>query len=294
MSLFSIKDIEQLTGIKAHTLRAWEQRYNLPRPKRTAGNVRYYDDEDLKLLLNVAMLSQHGHRISEITRMNQDEIGRMAIELSLRSTQKSVHIQALVTAMLDLDEQGFKKALSYCFQHYGVERTVMDVIFPVMTTVGTLWQAGTLDPSFEHFMSSLIRQKLIVAIDELQVSHDADVKKFLLFLPEGEFHELGLLFANYIVRSNGHHSVYLGQNLPVSDLDTIAERYKPDYVFTSLTTGFSHPAGAAIIRQILDRFPNSRLLLSGKFFLENKNGLMDELGSRIQFIYTPEDFHGLF
>lgn len=273
MSQFSIKDIESLTGIKAHTLRIWEQRYNLPQPKRTETNIRYYDDDDLKLLLNVAMLNRHGHKISEITRLSEQQIREIALDISVKSTHQSTHIQGMIASMINLDDRGFEKILSTCVLQYGLTRTVMEVIFPFMSLVGSMWQTGSVNPAFEHFMTNLIRQKLIVAIDAQEPLQIAKAKNFLLFLPEGENHELGLLFANYIIRSSGHRTLYLGQNLPLADLEKVSERFNPDVVFTSVTTGFPAALAEALVCELKDKFPNAQILLTGRYFVDHERQL---------------------
>ena len=290
MSQFSIKDIEQLTGIKAHTLRIWEQRYSLPLPKRTPTNIRYYDDDDLRLLLNIAMLNQHGHKISRISKLSQEEIGRLAIDLSLQTQNQSVHIQSLVSCMLDLDESSFDKVLSSCLLQQGLERTMMEVVFPFMSMVGVLWQSGTLDLAYEHFMSSMLRQKLIVAIDGQTVRLREDARYFLLFLPEGENHELGLLFANYLVRAAGHRALYLGQNLPLVNLEQIDSRFSPDFIFTSMTTGYSRAVAEGIIQELSVKFPTAQILLTGKYFLESEK----PYPSNVQLVRTPDDLKRCF
>lgn len=279
-----------LTGIKAHTLRIWEQRYNLPQPKRTATNIRYYDDEDLKLLLNVSMLNQHGHKISEITRFSEQEIRDLAISYSVHSDRHSVHLQSMMASMINLDELAFEKVLSTCILQSGLERTIFEVVFPLMSMLGAMWVTGTVNPAYEHFISSLVRQKLIVAIDGQDFQHSASQKKFLLFLPEGEHHELGLLFGNFLIRSAGHHSMYLGQNLPVGDLRMIADKYRPDYVLTSLTTGFPQVVADGFVKELQEIFPKSTLLLTGRFFMKDS----PEQSTKIILIREPGDLKKVF
>jgi MerR family transcriptional regulator, light-induced transcriptional regulator len=210
MNQFSIKDIENLTGIKSHTLRIWEQRYGIPHPKRTSTNIRYYDDNDLKLLLNVSMLNRQGHKISHLTRMDQAELERLALSYSESTSDTTVQVDALMNAMFNLDELAFEKVLSTNLLKFGIEYTMTELFFPFMKRLGMLWQTGGVSPSFEHFMSNLIRQKLIVAIDSKSGIVKENAKSFILFLPETEIHELGLLFANYLLKSRGHRTLYLG------------------------------------------------------------------------------------
>lgn len=290
MSQFSIKDIEHLTGIRAHTLRIWEQRYNLPKPKRTTGNIRYYDDSDLRLLLNISMLNQHGHKISSISRMSAQEISVTAVNLSLSSSNQSMHIQSLVTSMLDFDERSFEKVIGSSVLQYGLEGTMMEVVFPFMGMIGVLWQTGTLDPAYEHFISALLRQKLIVAIDGQEHKLRSDARNFLLFLPEGEFHELGLLFANYIIRSSGHRTLYLGTNLPLVDLEQISSKYRVDVLFTSMTTAFARPVSNGFVQELKAKFPQSVLLLTGRYFLEQT----EEYPEGVHLVKSPNDLRRFF
>ncbi len=285
MGQFSIKDIELLTGIKAHTLRIWEQRYNLPQPQRTETNIRLYSDDDLKLLLNVSLLNQFGHKISEITRLTEKEIRDLAVNYSIHTDRHSVHIQTLITSMINLDEFAFEKILNTSILQYGFEKTMMEVVFPFMSMIGVMWQTGTVNPAFEHFISNLIRQKLIVAIDGQPKTIHQSVKKFLLFLPENETHELGLLFANYIIRNAGCTSLYLGQNLPIKNLEQVSERFTPDVILTSLTIGFPQPVAETLISELQNRFPSAQLLVTGRFFADH----LQLIPPDAHLIATPDD-----
>ncbi|MBL0104802.1 MAG: MerR family transcriptional regulator [Bacteroidetes bacterium] len=269
MANYSIKDIELLTGIKAHTLRIWEQRYNIPAPKRTETNIRFYDDDDLKLLLNISLLNRNGHKISEIVSLSQKEISDLAVNYSLLSNKNPVQIQTLINAMIEMDEAAFERVLSTCILQSGLENTMMEIVFPFMNAVGVLWQTGTVVPAYEHFSTNIIRQKLIMAIDGQPIRNQSSVKKFLLFLPEGEWHELGLLFANYLIRSSGNHSIYLGQNVPIADLLSVAKRYQPDFIFLSMTTAFTQEYTSRLLSLLKKEIPDSVLLGNGYNFLDN-------------------------
>ena len=266
MGRYSIKDIELLTGIKAHTIRIWEQRYNIPLPKRTETNIRYYDDNDLKLLLNISLLNHNGHKISEIIRLNPREISDLAVAYSLQTEKHPVIIQTMITSMIELDEIAFERTLSTCILQLGLENTMMDVVFPCLGAIGVMWQTGTINPAYEHFISNLIRQKLIVAIEGQPVRRDAAGKKFLLFLPETELHELGLLFANYMIRKSGNHSIYLGQNVPLADIEKVGSRYQPDFIIVSMTTTFTVEFAAEVLSTLSDKFKSTRVLVTGRFF----------------------------
>lgn len=263
MNQFSIKDIENLTGIKSHTLRIWEQRYGIPHPKRTATNIRYYDDEDLKLLLNVSMLNKQGHKISRLTSLTKEELERLALTTAEESTDTTVQIDSLMRAMFNLDEAAFEKILSTNLLRNGIEGTMMDLFFPFLKRVGVLWQTGQVNPAFEHFMSNLIRQKLIVAIDSSSTPAEETGKRFILFLPETEIHEIGLLFANYLIRTRGHQTLYLGQNLPYTDLDAVLEQYHSEYIMSVLTSIPVKGSVQNFVDNIAARFKKHKILLTG-------------------------------
>lgn len=284
MGHFSIKDIELLTGIKAHTLRIWEQRYNIPRPQRTDSNIRFYSDDDLRLLLNISLLNQHGHKISEISRLDEKSLRELAVNYSLRSEKHSAHIQSLIASMINLDESAFERILNKSILQYGLEATMTEVVFPLMASIGMMWQTGTINPAYEHFISNLIRQKLIVAIDG-QTNSLGSGKKFLLFLPEGESHELGLLFGSFMIRNAGHATLYLGQSLPISDLKQISERYTPDFLLTSLTTGFPQPMAESLLKEMQAYFPSATVLVTGRFFVDH----VKQLPESIKLIRNPDD-----
>lgn len=285
MGRYSIKDIELLTGIKAHTIRIWEQRYNIPLPKRTDTNIRFYDDDDLKLLLNFSLLNQNGHKISEIIKLNPREISDLAVTYSLQIDKHQVIIQTLITAMISLDEISFERTMSTCILQLGLENTMMDVVFPFLGAIGVMWQTGTIHPANEHFITNLIRQKLIVALEGQPIRSETAGKKFLLFLPETELHELGLLFANFMIRKSGNHSVYLGQNVPLLDVEKVGVLYKPDFIIVSMTTTYSVEFAVKMLADLKEKFQSTRLLVTGRFF----NQYPDMVGENMEVISSPKD-----
>lgn len=263
MSNYSIKDLEHLSGIKAHTLRIWEQRYNFIMPKRTDTNIRYYDDKDLKLILNVSLLKESGHKISKIAQMTSDQIQEEVIHLTKQTLRYPDKIHALTLAMIDLDEDKFEKIMANNVLQLGFENTMTNIIYPFMTKVGILWQTGTINPAHEHFITNLVRQKLIVAIDGQYIPKNSKGKKFILFLPEGEHHEIPLLFTCYILRAREHNVVYLGQNLPLHDLDIVYNLHKPDYLFTFMTTFPIQEEIQEYINRLSLDYKQSKILISG-------------------------------
>ncbi|WP_026952597.1 MerR family transcriptional regulator [Algoriphagus mannitolivorans] len=261
MSTYSIKDLEQLSGIKAHTLRIWEQRYDLLSPKRTDTNIRYYDDQDLKLILNVSLLNDNGYKISKIASMSMEEIRGEVLKLSEKSLTHDDQIHTLTICMIELDEERFEKILTTNIIKLGFEQTMLNIIYPFMTKIGVLWQTGAINPAQEHFISNLVRQKLIVAIDG-QVGNYTG-KKFLLFLPQGELHEISILFANYLIKSRGHKVIYLGQSTPQADLESVYNIHRPEFLLTVITNSPSSENVPEYINSLSAKFPESQILVSG-------------------------------
>lgn len=261
MSTYSIKDLEQLSGIKAHTLRIWEQRYDLLSPKRTDTNIRYYDDGDLKLILNVALLNDNGFKISKIAVMSEAEMREEVVKLTEKSLTHDDQIHALTICMIEMDEERFDKVLTTNIIKIGFEQTMMNIIYPFMSKIGVLWQTGAINPGQEHFISNLVRQKLIVAIDG-QI-YKGGGKKFLLYLPEGELHEVSILFATYLIKARGHKVIYLGQNTPKEDLLAVYKLHNPEYILTVITTSPSSEFVQEYIDSLSERFSKAQILLSG-------------------------------
>jgi len=290
MAIFSIKDIEAITGIKAHTLRIWEQRYNLVKPKRTPTNIRCYDDEDLRYILNVSVLNNNGVKISEIAKLSKEKINEKVQVISEKSTHDSSYIKALVSAMFSLDEAAFSNAISSAVDKLGMESAVMDVVFPFLNRVGVLWMTDAVHPAHEHFITGLVKQKLYVAIDRQMGKALRNGKKFLLFLPEGESHELGLLFANYVLRANGHRVAYLGQNTPTGELARVFDFYSPDAVLTALTSAMAEEDVQDFINQLSEQWPHITIALTGGLVINNHNL---RLPSNVFIVKNPEDFYSL-
>jgi DNA-binding transcriptional MerR regulator len=269
VSNYSIKDIEQLSGIKAHTLRIWEQRYNFIKPKRTNTNIRYYDDNDLKLVLNTALLKDNGHKISRICGMDGHEIQLEVMKLMEKKLGFPEQIQGLTLAMLEIDEDRFEKILSSNILHIGFERTMINLIYPFFQKIGVLWQTGSISPAQEHFISNLVRQKVIVAIDGQVVCTSNCNKKYLLYLPENEMHEISLLFSAYLIKARNNRVIYLGQNVPQNDLMSIYKDHNPDYLLTVMTT---HPVARdiqAYVYKLSESFKNAKIIVTGHQVIEH-------------------------
>lgn len=238
MGKYSIKDLEKLSGVKAHTIRIWEKRYGVINPDRTDTNIRTYRDEDLKKLLNIAMLNQNGFKISKIAKLDRLELNEKVAGLGDSHVPLAVHVDRLVVAMIDMDRHKFNEVVDECANTYGFEQTCLGVIYPFLEKVGVLWSIDQIHPAQEHFISHLIRQKMMVAIDKSQ-SNPSTGKKFILFLKEGEFHEIGLLFYHYVLSSLGHEVVYLGQSVPKNDVVKVTEWHKADGLVTAFVANIS-------------------------------------------------------
>lgn len=263
MANYSIKDLEHLSGIKAHTLRIWEQRYNLIDPKRTDTNIRFYDQDDLKLVLNVSLLKDNGYKISKIAEMSLAEMQEAVLKVSEKTSSFADQIYGLTLAMIDLDEQRFEKIISANTLKIGFERTMLNIIYPFLSKIGIMWLTDSVNPAQEHFITNLIRQKVIVAIDGQYETFDEKAKKYMLFLPSGELHELGLLFANYLIKAKGNKAIYLGQNMPFNDLSSVYKVYEPDYLLTILTSRDKSIETAEYLNNLAEEFPNTPILVSG-------------------------------
>ncbi|MEY4904382.1 MAG: hypothetical protein RLZZ292_2197 [Bacteroidota bacterium] len=263
MAIYSINDLEKLSGIKAHTLRIWEQRYGIIVPQRTNTNIRYYMDSDLKMLLNVALLNKNGIKISKIAQMSRDEVADKVVEISEVNFEHSTQLDALTISMIEMDEYKFDRIISTNIQQIGFERTMLEVIHPFLDKLGVLWLTGSINPVQENFMSYLIRQKIIVAIDNEPLTTGRNVRKFLLYLPEGESQELSLLFMHYLLRSRRNQVIYIGQNISLSDLKDACAIHKPDYIYTMITETFAKQSVQVYINNLCKSFPEIAVLLSG-------------------------------
>lgn len=263
MSNYSIKDLEHLSGIKAHTIRIWEQRYSFIKPSRSDTNIRSYDDLDLKLILNVALLKDNGFKISRIAEMSSQEMTQEVLTLTDKNLRFPEQIHALTLAMIDMNEDRFEKIMSSNILKLGFEKTMINIVYPFLSKIGVLWQTGSINPAQEHFITNLIRQKMIVAIDGQYVSEKRGSSKYILFLPEGELHELSLLFADFIIKSRQNTSVYLGQSLPLDDLVSVYNLHKPDYILSFLTSVPGADQIQSYVNKLSALFSDATLLLSG-------------------------------
>jgi DNA-binding transcriptional MerR regulator len=234
MNVFTIKDLENLSGIKAHTIRIWEQRYHFLKPHRTGTNIRYYHADDLKTVLDISLLTKYGYKISHLNRMGPEELKGKIVSLAGIEARQQRLVNDLIGHMIDLDIESVELVLDEHILVNGIDRSINRLIFPFLDRIGILWTAGHLGPAQEHLVSHVIRQKLIVGIEKASTVRTSD-KTVLLFLPEGEHHELGLLYVYYLLKHHGAGVLYLGADLPLKDLESLCAARKPDYLYCHLT-----------------------------------------------------------
>jgi len=261
---YQIKDLEELSGIKAHTIRVWEQRYKIIQPKRTPTNIRYYNDDDVRLLLNVAYLCKHRYRISKISQMSYEEMADNIMAISRRGETTEHRVTEMTVAMLEFDVEKFEHLIVSCIAELGFENAMFQVVLPFLKKIGVLWLTKAINPANEHFVSNVIREQMISHTDQLTPAYHTGSKKFLLFLPEHELHELSLLFANYLLQSKNHKTIYLGQNVPFQDLKMVVEKTNPDFLLTSVTTHPSADNTPGYLQLLGSEFEDKIIFVSGQ------------------------------
>jgi len=288
MALYSIKDLERISGVKAHTIRIWEKRYGIVSPQRTDSNIRFYCDTEVKKLMNISILLNHGYKISKLAGFDSEELSRKVLEVSMISNGHDTQIENLVMAMIEMDEAKFEKLLNQSIIKEGFENTVFKLLYPFFERIGVLWQAGSINPAHEHFITNLVKQKIYVAIDSIPVPAGHEVKKFLLFLPEWDLHELGLLVYNYIIKSRGYKIIYLGANVPEEDVYAVGEFLKPEFLLTSFANAIEKEKVELYINRIAARFPESILFIAG----QQTQSITASLAPNVKVIQSALQFSG--
>ena len=218
-STFSIKDLENLSGIKAHTIRIWEKRYELLEPMRTDTNIRLYDIKNLQKLLNVVLLTDFGYKISKISKLNQEEIEKFVIKIQTDNIFYNYFLSNFKMAMLNFDQTLFFFLYNELLSQKKFSTIFYATLIPLLEEIGILWATNTITPAHEHFISHLIKQKILIEIEKYQLQqNEVSDKTYVLYLPFNEIHDLGLLFLHHEIITKGHHSVYLGRSLPIENL----------------------------------------------------------------------------
>ena len=264
---FTIKELETLTGVKAHTIRIWEQRYDFIKPSRTTTNIRTYNNEELKTLLTVALLNKYGYKISKIDDMPAEQRSQEVLNLQYAEAKTEHLVNRMIGCMIDLEVQEFETLVNECIVEKGLEETIKTVVFHFLDKIGILWQTGRINPAHEHIVSNIIRQKIIAAIEAVPLPQTSK-PLMLLFLPENEYHELGLLFVYFLLRQKSIPVIYLGANVPVKDVHYVASLKKPDFFYLHLTSLPSKLNFPKFLSQIEEQNPACKVLLSG--FVVNK------------------------
>lgn len=285
MTLYSIKDLEYLSGIKAHTIRIWEKRYQLLDPNRTDTNIRSYSDDDVRRILNVAMLVKNGYKISNIAAFDEERLQNEVLRVNRNSNDPDKSIDRLLFHTVNLDTFGFEQLLDKIITEYGFAKTFQQVVFPFFERIGVLWQAGSVFAAHEHFVSNLIRNRLIREIGKFENAPES-AKTVLFFLREGEWHELGLLYFNFLAAQMGLRCVYLGQSLPFSDLVNLLVHSKYDYVCTSFIQAMTKTELEQYLVNISGIFSQDRILISGRQVAVHK----PKLPSNVSVVKNLSDF----
>jgi DNA-binding transcriptional MerR regulator len=288
MALYSIKDLERISGVKAHTIRIWEKRYGIVEPQRTESNIRFYCDTEVKKLMNIAILLQHGYKISKLAGFDGPEISRKVQEVSMISNSHDSQLENLVVAMIEMDEGKFEKILSMSIIKEGFENTVFKLLYPFFEKIGMLWQTGSINPAHEHFITNLVKQKIYVAIDSIPATNGNDSKKFLLFLPEWDLHELGLLVYDYLIKSRGYKVIYLGPSVPEEDVYAVSDYLKPDYFLATFANAVEKEKIETYLQRLAARFPDKTFFITG----HQAMGITCSLPGNITFVKSAIEFSG--
>ena len=276
MSSYSIKDLEQVTGIKAHTIRIWEQRYHFLQPSRTETNIRSYSSEELKTILNVSLLNKYGFKISHIDKMSPDQIEEKILSLNQLDAIKERVVNVLIKEMVSLNMSAFEKQLDIYIGQKGVDKTITEIVFPFLERVGILWMTNHINPAQEHLATNLLRQKIILGIERLPAVSEHN-KSVILFMPEGEYHEIGLLFVYFLLKQEGIYVNYLGANVPMKDLVYLTAVKKPNYVFCHLTSPSKVFKIDRFLTQIGQVSNTTPVMLSGLFMKDYKGKLSENI-----------------
>jgi len=262
MVVYSINDIEKISGVKAHTLRIWEKRYGVIQPNRTESNIRYYLDGDLRQIMNIALLNRNGFKISKIAKMPEEEIKNKVAELSEVGGEFKHQLDSLTLSLIELNEYKFDRIVESNIQQKGFETTMIDVIYPLLDKLGLMWITGSITSTHEKFFQNYIKQKLIANIDKLSLFRE-EPSSFLIFLPEDEDNELTLLFAHYLIKRRGIKVINLGMNVTLLDIQDACTIVEPSYIYTFINVGNLDISLKEYIEQLQIIAKDGKILLSG-------------------------------
>lgn len=282
MVVYSIKDLEELSGVKAHTIRIWEKRYDIIKPKRTPNNTRYYLDDDLKHILNISILNKSGIKISKIAEMDIDEIKHRVAELTEVSADQEDQLDSLTLSLLEMNEEKISLILDKNIEQRGFAHTMMEVIYPLLDKLAVMWMSGSVKSVHEKFISNLIQRKCACRIDAMPCSHD---ETFLIYLPEGERNELSLLFLHYLIARHGFKVVNIGTDISVDEILDACDICSPDFVFTIINESMDTDTTTRYVSQICKTHELTRFLLSGV----HAHRVSDQLPQLVESIASSED-----
>lgn len=266
-TVFSIKDLENLSGIKAHTIRIWEKRYNILEPLRTDTNIRTYDSANLQKLLNVVLLNTYGYKISRIAEYQTEKIASLVREIVSEKNVNNHALNAFKLAMINFDQALFFNTYNSLLSDKSFREVFYEVIIPLMDEVGLLWQSGTISPAQEHFISFLIKQKLLINTEKVQILEPTrNDKVFVLYLPENEIHELGLMYLNYEILINGYKTIYLGESVPIDSLIDMKNHFDNIVYISYMTVQPTKDAIDDYLNEISSKIedPNSQIWFIGR------------------------------
>jgi MerR family transcriptional regulator, light-induced transcriptional regulator len=261
-NLFTIKDLENLSGIKAHTIRIWEQRYSFLKPQRSQTNIRYYTSDELKTILNVSLLNKYGFKVSHINKLTDTEVQEKILALNQSEAQQERLINELIQYMIELKIDRFEYVLDKIIAEKGIEKTITYLVFPFLEKIGILWLTNHINPAQEHLVTNIIRQKVIVGIEKLP-NRVTSSNSIVLFLPENEYHELGLLFMHFLLKASGVKVYYIGSAIPIHDLKFVVNNLKPNYVYTHLTSVAKNFNFERFLNNYTSLIPAKTLVVSG-------------------------------
>jgi MerR family transcriptional regulator, light-induced transcriptional regulator len=283
-TIFSIKDLENLSGIKAHTIRIWEKRYNVLEPMRTDTNIRYYDLISLQKLLNITLLHNHGYKISKISKYPAERIPELVREIISTKSAKHHAINAFKVAMMNFDQSLFFNTYNTLLSEKTFREVFYEVIIPLMDEIGMLWQSDTITPSHEHFISFLIKQKILINTERLQLNAPTKTDRvYVLYLPMNEIHELGLMYVNHEILYKGYKVIYLGESVPFEDLKNV-RKYFENVTFICYMTVQPNPSDIdeyvhKVKKEILQNDPTTQFWFTGRLALEiDEKHVSDNLG----------------
>lgn len=262
MQQFTIRDIENLTGIKAHTLRIWEQRYGFLKPQRKESLHRIYDNEDLKQMLRIAFLYHSGWKVSRIAALEKESMIELISKAPVAPENAEVFVHSLTEAALDYDEHKFLSVFNSIVEKTGFETAILKVGYPYLVKIGHLWSTNHVIPAQEHFTSYII-QNLIIRETEKVARHAEELKPIILFTPEGEFHELPLLFINYLLRKNGFPTIYLGVNVKVDSIRKLAENTSVSAIYIHFVSPLLSMDLDIYLEKLLKLVPGCPVSISG-------------------------------